>query len=1117
MNKYFLLFLLSLGYTTARGQCLANSLVINTGYNPLTGTAITPGSNGGTPVTDPHWVLSTVTADVAGAIAITPITGLIEVVPGSPADVVQTLSPSWTGDPAGQPGGWISCLNSNQYYDDGDPSRIFNMTLSRTFRMCSDDNITLNLNIAGDNYVSALTLDGVTLSFSEPPPGTVSDYASFANFVYSTNLLAGTHTITFTVNNLPTTTAGENPTGLNVYGTVSSTSGLESLVSEGTVACGSYVCASIAANCNNIDLADTLHTCANSSITLNATITGTDSVLSTIWSPSAGLSDTVTLSPTASIGTTSTYYYLTMKSLQPDNLVANGNFSAGNADFSSSYIYFPPPSTILNEGDYSVDFNPHDVHTGFTSFGDHTTGTGNMMIINGGPTAVDVWCETIPVQPNTDYSFSAWFANCSSVTTGPNVPVLQFKINGVLIGTPYTVTSAPGVWVNFFSNWNSGANTTANICIYDATTTASGNDFVIDDISFQHYCTTKDSVYIAVNIPDTTTHVHDTALCISVGSLVLNATPGFASHLWSNGSTATNIAATATGTYWVKSWGGCTAVIDTFHVNFIPLPTVSIGNDTGFCTGNTVVLSATEPTGTTYLWSNGSTADTIHVSVTGTYWLRVYNGCSTTDSIHITVSTPPVVNLGPDIANCLGAPVTLMSAGSFPSATFIWNTGATTSSISAPASGTYWLQISNQGCTAADTIHVVIMYDTFTLYNNDTAICRGAFVNALTTLNPMATVQWLPTAGIAFPTLSSTTIAPDTSAMYHIVVSLPGCPPVTDSFYIDVQPNPVIVYAGGNRFVCQYDTIHMDAHVSPGWYSGYNYSWSPNTSLDGTTTPTVVFTAGISQTYTVTVTTSAGCKGVDSAHINVFTGSFATGNPDVFVCPHDSVLLAATGGGSYHWHPSLYLSDSTSATPWLHAVTSQDYNVVVTSPDGCKDTVTLHVTVWPAGILFLPDSAITLYAGESYQLSPVTNCVSFTWFPPAGLDAANIANPVATPDLSTRYLVTGMTEHGCVATDSIDVLVSGGSVIAVPNAFTPGESVNSILYLINKGVSSVNHFRIYNRWGNLVFETNDISKGWDGNFHGQPQPFGVYVYDIEAVANNGQIVKRAGNITLLRK
>jgi gliding motility-associated-like protein len=234
------------------------------------------------------------------------------------------------------------------------------------------------------------------------------------------------------------------------------------------------------------------------------------------------------------------------------------------------------------------------------------------------------------------------------------------------------------------------------------------------------------------------------------------------------------------------------------------------------------------------------------------------------------------------------------------------------------------------------------------------------------------------------------------------------------------------------------------------------------------------------------------------------------------MCPGDSVLLNAGGGVSYPWFPAMNVSDPTSPTPWAYPVADEDYNVIVTSVYGCNDTLSMHIGVYPAALITLSDSVV-LYPGESYQLSAVGNCTSFTWFPPEGLDTFNISNPVASPPFDTRYIVFGSTENGCLTSDTISIYLSNEALIAMPNAFTPGTGANNYFRPINKGLSSINYFRVFDRWGVMVFETTNLnSPGWDGAYKGVPQGFGVYMYDIQGVSLTGQIVNRHGNITLLR-
>jgi gliding motility-associated-like protein len=173
------------------------------------------------------------------------------------------------------------------------------------------------------------------------------------------------------------------------------------------------------------------------------------------------------------------------------------------------------------------------------------------------------------------------------------------------------------------------------------------------------------------------------------------------------------------------------------------------------------------------------------------------------------------------------------------------------------------------------------------------------------------------------------------------------------------------------------------------------------------------------------------------------------------------------------------------------------------------------VNVNPNGIMYLGDS-VTIHPGESYQIPARSNCNQFSWKPTYGVNDTNSSNPTVTPEVNTKYIVKGTTPEGCVVYDSISIRVDPGTIINVPNAFTPGTGVNNKLFIVKKGLATINSFRIYNRWGVTVFETRDINSGWDGTFNGAMQPFGVYVYDLEAVTEAGKIITKRGNVTLIR-
>jgi len=679
--------------------CQVNSLVINTGYDPVSGLAVTGGANGATPVPDPKWKLSAVTPGVASAIAATSLTGLVEVLPGNQADVI-TQAVGWL-TPSSPLSGWISCLNSNYYYTDGTGVTAYNMTLGRPFKLCSSDSITIDCYIANDNYITSSDMDGVPLLISQPPSILASNYSMYTHFTQTVYLSAGAHTLNITASNFNVSYPAINPTGLTIYGTVSSTTGTSSILSETDSTC---TCPVVVTTCDSLSMPDSIALCKNATYTIPASLSGTNSVLSMLWTPSSGLSSSTVLNPVVTANS-SGWYALTVQSITNDNLVVNGDFSAGNTGFSSTYPYVSGPGSLVPAGVYAITTNPHMEHPGAASFADHTSGTGNMMAINGASSPIDVWCETLPVTPNTWYDFSSWFANWSS-DTATNLPIIQFKINGTLIGPAFSFPHADGVWTQFFTTWYSGSSTSAGICINDQQTAASGNDFAIDDISFQPVCTATDSIYILVKAPDSLYESNDTSICSTEGSMLLVAPDGN-SWLWSLGSSTQGIAVNLSGTYWVNISRGCDSFLsDTFHVAINPVPVVTLRTDTSVCQGIQIILGSPEPAGVSYSWSNGSTDSSISVSAAGTYLLKVTDqGCTGSGSMILTtIPKPDPVFLGPDTVLCKGEEITLTTNDAY---TF-WSNGQNGKSIVVTSAGLYYATVSNQCGITSDSINVAI-------------------------------------------------------------------------------------------------------------------------------------------------------------------------------------------------------------------------------------------------------------------------------------------------------------------------------------------------------------------------------------------------------------------------
>ena len=561
--------------------------------------------------------------------------------------------------------------------------------------------------------------------------------------------------------------------------------------------------------------------------------------------------------------------------------------------------------------------------------------------------------------------------------------------------------------------------------------------------------------------------------------------------------------------------------------------------DTAVCRYESVQIQAEADTILSILWTPNATLnnDTILNPVatpsTNTTYTMVASlpgsGCPPVhDQITISIADEPVIDLGPDIAICTGAshqfnptvtPNNQTYSFSWSPGTDLDNTMIANPTTTPTGDITYSVIVTPTLalCPGYDTINVHVIPNDFTLENTDTAICKGAVVQVRANGPTEFQYQWIPTAGVSNAFIIDPVITADTTTTYIITASHPNCPDIVKSFEIDVQPTPS-VFMGPDMEICQFDSLHILADVVPDWYTGYSINWEPD-YLDSLNPYHVVFDEDVDGQVIATVSTPAGCVGADTVNVIVHPNDFGTASPlNADLCPRDTLQLTAGGGVTYSWTSDIglpTLNDVTSSNPVAFPMTDVLYTVIITDQYGCTDTFNVDVSVHSNAIISMEDS-VRLYPGETFQINTGGNVFYYNWFPPDGLSATNIGNPVANPAVDTRYYVEGTTEWGCKTMDSIDVFVNTESIVDMPNAFSPGSSPNGELKIVKKGIASLKYFRIFNRWGQVVIETTDINKGWDGKFNGEPQPMGVYVYTIEAFTSTNERFYKQGNVTLIR-
>lgn len=571
-------------------------------------------------------------------------------------------------------------------------------------------------------------------------------------------------------------------------------------------------------------------------------------------------------------------------------------------------------------------------------------------------------------------------------------------------------------------------------------------------------------------------------------------------------------------------------IYDSIYVNIL-------NPDTAICLGESVFLDVEADSTLEFTWTPSATVSnpagqdvtvtpTDPTNYTVSVQLPLVTGCPpSTDHVFIDVKQQPQVDLGIDKVTC-GDAVQLYAATTplNPDETFSWSpaTGLSNDTIRDPVAlitnDMQYIVTVNPGaigCDGHDTVNVTLLPDHITVLNQDTVVCAGTVIQLRTDGDDHFSYNWTPEQDIANDTLKNTTLNAQQSGYYTLTASYPGCIDMPDSVYVEVQPVPV-VSLGPDRTICTYDTIQLYASIMPSGYPDYSYAWTPGMNLTDSTVQGPVFSGDQSVNQIVKVTTPIGCTGSDTMLITVNPGDFLQVAPaDTFACPPAEIKLHAEGAVSYVWSPSWGIDNVTSPDPVARPETTTAYKVVGTSDRNCLDTGTVFFQVYPAAVIHLPDS-VTIWPGESYQMDPGGNALYFSWFPHSGMNAYDISNPIAQPQVRTRYFVTASTEQGCVIKDSIDVLVNTESVLDAPNAFTPGHGENGIFKVAIRGMAKLKYFRVYNRWGNKVFETMNVEEGWDGSFNGKPQPMGVYVYSIEAVTSAGHTFHKNGNVTLVR-
>ncbi|MEZ4911692.1 MAG: gliding motility-associated C-terminal domain-containing protein [Saprospiraceae bacterium] len=757
--------------------------------------------------------------------------------------------------------------------------------------------------------------------------------------------------------------------------------------------------------CLTLDVPDDVTICEPSDITLDGNILG--NYYSFQWTSNLGFFDNTSLNSTAFVNATTTFT-LTGYGDPNANIIVNGDFSSGNTGFTTDYTLSYPgytcPSgnqvygTLGCEGTYVIGTNSGPTHTNFADCYDHTGG-GNMMMVNGAATLQNIWCQTLNVFPNTTYIFQAFATSIESSSPA----ILQFSIDGVLLGSPFGLSGATCNWEEFYTTWNSGSSTSVTICVTNQNTAAGGNDFALDDIFFAPLC--------EENLSFTVTYEPFDVVIPGIYFLDCN-----------NPSTT---------------------------IEAIPLP-----SSTGYGFLWETIDGVTEP---------DLTSPTLDVFSEGTYTVTVTdnNLCTRETAIFIdgNFDVPLVEIQGDTILNCTINTTELYINDIDGNETVMWtfpdNTTQSGDNITTNQTGVYQVVVTDvNGCSNSDQIEVV--------YDQNLIEIRVDSVGKLScndTLVPIILEITSPYTSIAWPIIGVDTILNNglmamvsDTGYYNITIGLG-----TDCFKVEtihvgaIPPsfnynvNPV------DTITCRLQKIDLQVQTS-------------NDNVITWFDPSVVFENGRYYAenpgvYPYAVTDSLGCVRLDSTEIfaNIAIPT-AVVRIDSIDCKDNKggFFIDDTNASDWYWLPARQFGHN------IYAEFSSEgkYSLVLEGENGCSDTLALEL---PTNVTFPEITASVTDIDCSQPLGSIelvgNNDLKIIWQTSSGM---NGTGSLITSVEGTDVTVTATDSQGCMVTRNYTISID---TISPKLEIIPPDTINCILTSVQPDVTASDYTKLH--WSNL--------------------------------------------------
>lgn len=523
------------------------------------------------------------------------------------------------------------------------------------------------------------------------------------------------------------------------------------------------------------------------------------------------------------------------------------------------------------------------------------------------------------------------------------------------------------------------------------------------------------------------------------------------------------------------------------------------------------------------------------------------NACNISDTLVKTIEVFPEIALEipQEITSCTDTSFTITSTTHGASIYYKWATDAAFNNIilegetdsvltyNTQQDITLYLHAFNGLCEVTDSVFLSPS-PSLSLNLSDTLICATQELDVNVSLSgnaAAATFEWTPGNKIISGQGTQSAVIDASETMWLTINALTefGCE-LRDSVQLSV--NPIHLEIPNDTLSCYGEPITLTA-TSNGLAE--NFQWSNQSDFGIILNPTgdSSITVNPAQlTYYFVKATNGACSLTDSVAVSLLSAG-TTITPDRYICSGDTATIVVSNDFpgsqlSHHWQPEEVIV-SGQGTSVIRAVVTEPITFFVesTTPEGCVVENSTTIFVSELGTMEVVASADpeNIIKGEVTTLTaqPQNDDYHYTWSPSTSISNPNAHSTWASPNSTTTFLLSVMDTNqngACIRADSVTVYVfesiCGEPNIFVPNSFTPNDDGQNDVVWVRGGNISKLKFSIYNRWGEVVFETTDQNKGWDGTFKGKLAEPAVYVYHLNVQCGDGQKYFSKGNITLIR-